>query len=352
VKAFGVFLFLLLTAVVCISGCGGTASPGMPMAGAPPGQPPSSSSPTSGPTTSPTNAPSGAAVYQGCNVFTPGDWYNQSIAAAALDANSSNYIASAAAVDSGGFYLSTGVEYANLATPSTPTHTVHATVPFHQNEWNANPPYPWTPSFKIEPLSDKHAIAFVVSPPNCRLFEAYGASWNGVFSAYSGWSWDLTQPFNSLPAGWPSSMASGLSLFAGAVKSEELQSGVIKHALNWGGTAHAFAQWSFVRPASDTDGLSFSGGNANYQLPYGAHLRLKASFNDSSFGPQAKAITTALKTYGMFLADTGSSNALYGIESQDGLNHWNGGDLSALGNLHLSNFEVLTLPAVQRVPGH
>ncbi len=48
----------------------------------------------------------------------------------------------------------------------------------------------------------------------------------------------------------------------------------------------------------------------------------------------------------MFLSDTGSSNALYGIESQDGLNHWNGGDLSALGNLHLTDFEVLTLPAV------
>lgn len=285
-------------------------------------------------------------------MFTAGDYYNQPVAGFAVDPNSANYIASSAAVDSSGFYLSTGYEYANLATALTPTYTVHATVPYHQNEWDANPPYPWMPPYKIEQLSDKHAMVFVVNPPTCRVFEAYGTSWTGILSAYSGWSWDLTQPFYSLPAGWPSSMASGLSLFAGAVKSEELQSGVIKHALNWGGTAHAFAQWSFVRPASDTDGLSFSGGNPSYELPYGAHLRLKASFNDSSFGPQAKAITTALKTYGMFLADTGSSNALYGIESQDGLNHWNGGDLSALGNLHLTDFEVLTLPAVQRVPGH
>jgi hypothetical protein len=286
-------------------------------------------------------------------VFTAGDWYNQSVSLAGVDPNSANYIASAAALDTSGFYLSTGVEHANMAGMGTPTYTVHATVPYHQNEWNANPPWPWMPSYLIEPLSDKHAIVFRASIPTCRLFETYGTVWSaGVFSAYSGWSWDLTQPFVALPAGWPSAMASGLSLFAGAVKSEEIQSGVINHALNWGGTAHSFAQWSFVSPASDTDGLAFQGGNPSYQLPYGAHLRLKASFNDAGFGPQAKAITKALKTYGMFLADTGSSNALYGIESQDGLNHWNGGDLGSLGNLHITDFEVLSLPAVQRVPGH
>jgi hypothetical protein len=298
-------------------------------------------------------APNNVAVYQGCGVFTAGDWYNKPITQASVDRSSANYIASVAAADSSGFYLSTGVEHVNLAGMATPTYTVRAAVAYHQNEWNANPPWPWMPPYAIEPLSDKHAIVFRVSPPTCRLFETYGTSWSGsTFSAYSGWSWDLTQPFQSLPAGWPSAMASGLSLFAGAVKAEEIQAGVIRHALNWGAAANSVAQWTFVLPATDTDGLAFQGGDPNYQLPYGAHLRLKASFNDSGFGPQARAITTALKTYGMFLADTGSSNALYGIEAQDGLNHWNSGDLSALGNLHLTDFEVLTLPAIQRVPGH
>ena len=285
-------------------------------------------------------------------MFTAGDWYNRSVAGAAVDANSANYIASAAAVDTSGFYLSTGIERANLASNATPRHKVHATAPYHQNEWDSNPPWPWRNGYFIEPLSDAHAIVIDTTAP-CRLYETYNTSWSGsVLSAYSGWSWDLSQPFQSLPAGWPSAMASGLSLFAGAVKAEELEAGVIKHALNWGGTAHAFAQWSFVGPASDTDQLPFSGGNPKYQLPYGAHLRLKASFNDSGYGQQAKAITTALKTYGMFLADTGSGNALYGIEAQDGLKHWKTSDLSALGNLHITDFQVLTLPAIQRIPGH
>ncbi len=100
-KAFGVFLFLLLTALVCVSGCGGSSSPGMPIAAAPPGQPPSSSSPTSGPT----GAPSALPCTKAATSFTPGDWYNQSIATAAVDANSANYITSAAAADSGGFYF-------------------------------------------------------------------------------------------------------------------------------------------------------------------------------------------------------------------------------------------------------
>jgi hypothetical protein len=362
-KAFRVLPIFLVAVLLCIEGCGGAGSPGASaMVPGPPGPGPVGSTPTpvgstptpvgSTPTPSPTTAPTNVAIYQGCGVFTAGDWYNKPIAGASVDPNSANYVASVAAADSGGFYLSTGVEFANLASGSTPTHAVTATVPYHQNEFNANPPYPWMASYKIEPLSDKHAIVFT-TPSNCHLFESYGTNWSGsALFAYSGWTWDLSKPFVSLPAGWPSSMASGLSLFTGAVKAEEIEAGAIKHALNWGGTAHSVAQWGFVSPASDTDGLAFSGGNANYQLPYGAHLRLKASFNDSGFGPQAKAITTALKTYGMFLADTGSSNALYGIEAQDGLNHWNSGDLAALGNLHITDFEVLSLPSIQRVPGH
>jgi len=355
-KKSAVFVAFLFSAVaLCIGGCGaggGSGSALMPPPASGGGPAATPTPPGSTPTPGPSSAPANVAVYQGCNVFTAGDWYNKQVTSSSVDPNSANYISSVAVADSSGFYLSTGVEHANLASASTPAHAVHATVAYHQNEFDQNPPYPWLSSYFIEPLSDKHAIVFAV-PPTCHLFESYGTSWSGsVLSAYSGWTWDLSKPFVSLPAGWPSSMASGLSLFSGAVKAEEIEAGVIKHALNWAGVAHSVSQWQFVSPASDTDGLSFSGGNPSYQLPYGAHLRLKASFNDSGFGPQAKAITTALKTYGMFLADTGSSNALYGIEAQDGLNHWNAGDVAALGNLHITDFDVLTLPTIQRVPGH
>jgi hypothetical protein len=342
-----VLLFVAAAAAVCFSGCGGggSAASVMPAPGAR-ASPPASPSPPPGPLS--------AASYAGCQIFPAGDVYNAQVTNAGVDPGSAALIASVAALDGSGFVLSTGVEHVNLASPSTATLTVKATASYHQNEWNANPAWPWASGYAIEPLGDAHAI--VLRTSDCRLFESYGTGFSsGVLSAYSGWSWDLSQPFvqlNSVLGGAnPSSMASGLSLFAGAIKSEELQAGVIRHALNWDGPAHAMSQWTFVPPASDTDGLTYSGSSL-VQLPYGAHLRLKSSFNDSALGPQAKAISTALKTYGMVLADTGCCNTLYGIEAQNGSSVWNSGDLASLGQIHITDFDVLTLPAIQRVAGH
>ena len=72
-------------------------------------------------------------------------------------------------------------------------------------------------------------------------------------------------------------MASGLSLFAGMVRLEEIPRG-IHHALNWAPPAGTTAQFAFVRPASDTDGLAFR-GSSEYQIPYGARLRLRGTFD-------------------------------------------------------------------------
>jgi len=287
-------------------------------------------------------------------VFTAGDYYNAPVTSAPVDPNSVAMIAGTVQIDPYGFYLSTGIERVNLANASTPRHTVNALESYHQDEWNANPPWPWSSGFYVEPLSDAHAL--VLDTSACRLYESSGTTWSGsTLSADSGWSWDLTKPFATLNAvlglSAPSGMASGLSMFAGAVKAEELQAGIINHALNFAPTRDSIAQWTFVAPASDTGALPYNGSGA-YQILYGAHLRLHASYACPS-SPQAKAICVALKTYGMYLADTGSGeNALYGIEAQSGSSGWNSSDLAALGNMHLTDFDVLSLPTIQHVTGH
>jgi hypothetical protein len=302
----------------------------------------------------PTPPPSGLASYAGCTIFTSGDFYNAVVTSAAVDPNSAAMIAGTAQIDPNGFYLSTGIEKVNLANAGTARHTVNALESYHQNEWNANPAWPWTNGFYIESLSDAHAL--VLDTSACRLYESSGSTWSGsTFSAETGWSWDLTRPFvmlnNVLGVSAPSSMASGLSMFAGAVKAEELQAGVINHALNFAPTKDSIAQWTFVAPASDTGALPYNGSMPN-QVLYGSHLRLHASYSCPA-GPQAKAICVALKTYGMYVADTGSGqNALYGIEAQSGSSNWNAGDLAALGNMHITDFDVLKLPIVQHVTGH
>ncbi len=58
----------------------------------------------------------------------------------------------------------------------------------------------------------------------------------------------------------------------------------------------------------------------------GQRFRLKASFNISGFSPTNQVILTALKTYGMFLADNGSSWYLSGVPDE----RWDNDDLHNL----------------------
>ena len=283
--------------------------------------------------------------YYGCPAFKNGP-YTKPVTGSAIDPHSADYISSVIqAGDTNGFYASTGVEQVNLADNKTPLLTV---VPKTRNH-SFPVPYPWASNFYIEPLGDHHAM--VVQTQSCRLYEAYDTSYsNGTLSAYSGANWRLTRKFKPLEPGNPSSMASGLSLFAGMVRWEDYEAGSINHALNWDGIAHTVAQYQFVDPASDTDRLPFYGTSA-YQLPYGAHLRLKASFSTSGWGPQATMVANAMKTYGVYLSDTGSSsNGIYFANDEYGDNPWNWSDLVSLSNITMSDFDVVKLPPIQTLP--
>ena len=305
---------------------------------------PATAQPTAAPTAAPTgSSQSGAATYEGCQIFPAGDWYNADVTNAPIDANSASYIASLSATDPGNFYASLGIEQVNLATSSTPKYTIQPKVSYH----SFSAQEPWSSGFYVEPGGgDAHSIVLAVTPPACHLYELYETTFAGnVLSAYSGANYDLSRPFTILPANTPSAMASGLSLFAGMVKYEELATG-IHHALNISASANSLCK-CFVPPASDSDGLTYTGPATSFEMPYGAHLRLKASFDDSGFGPQSQAIAEAMKHYGVFIADTSSgSNAIYTANPLPGTaGAWNSSDLSALGALKISDFDVLTVGA-------
>ncbi len=291
---------------------------------------------------------SAAAALLGCGLFGPDSAYTARVDKAAIDAAGASYVASmSAAGNRAGFWIADDpVETINVADNATRSYRVRQKAAYHTFAAQ----YPWDAKFRIEPLSDAHAI--VVQTRSCTLFETYDTTFSGdVLSAYSGAVWNLRRPFLPLPPGNPSAMASGLSLYAGMIRWEEVASGNVDHALNWAAPAGTVSQWGFVRPASDTDGVAFK-GSSSYQLPYGAHLRLRASFNTSSFGPQSAAIARAMKLYGVYLADTAHTNELYNAIPLDGRRHWDGGDLRALESIHITDFDVLALPPRQRVPGH
>ena len=244
--------------------------------------------------------------------------------------------------DAAGFAFSFGVERINLANNSTPVHTVvksPASSYFHANEFTI--PFPFQNGFYIEGSvnqggtgADDHSIT--LNTDTCHLYEIYQTYWNGsTLGAYSAGNWDLSQPFS-----WnlgPSATASGLSLFAGAIKWDyDLETGSINHALNfWVGQ---FANGPGVSLPADSSGSSGAVG-----IPYGAHLRLRASFPETGT-PQMIAVIRALKKYGMYLYDTGSEqygNGLPTITPADGNNgHFDfGGGASAF---TIRDFELIS----------
>ncbi len=286
-------------------------------------------------TRTPAPTSTGVATFDGCPVFTPGDYYNADITNAGIDSHSANYLSSVEAVDNTGFQDSLNIEPVNVANNNTALLTVHPQVSWHLFPTK----YPWQSGFQIENASDAHYVA--INTQSCHLYEAYNMRYsNGALSAYSGKDYDLHLPFK-IGGGV---MASGLSYFAGAVRHEEIASG-IHHALNVNIWQNALCN-CYTAPAAASDGLPYGGRASAYELPYGAHLRLKASFSCSSWGPQSAAICVAMKHYGLYVSDTDghytNNNKLFFVNPTDG-GSWNGSDLGALAALRFSDFDVLAL---------
>jgi hypothetical protein len=134
------------------------------------------------------------------------------------------------------------------------------------------------------------------------------------------------------PYTWTSADAAGLSVFAGLARYDEVASGAIHHALRF---TLQNSETAFTPPASH-----WAGNSSNpYAAPMGMRVRLQASYDISSFPPQAQTILAALKTYGMIMADNGSSMFITGEPD----NRWNNDDLGTLKSVPASAFEVVLI---------
>jgi hypothetical protein len=69
----------------------------------------------------------------------------------------------------------------------------------------------------------------------------------------------------------------------------------------------------------------------------GLRVRLRADYPIAGFPRQARVVLTALKRYGMIVADNGTSWYITGEPSP----RWNNDDLHALGRVPGSAFEVV-----------
>jgi hypothetical protein len=132
------------------------------------------------------------------------------------------------------------------------------------------------------------------------------------------------------PYTWTSADAAGLPIFVGLARYDEVAAGAINHALRF---TVPTSQRAFVLPATHWASTNTS----TSAPPMGLRLRLKASFNISGYPADDQVILTAMKKYGLILADNGSAIFISGAPDD----RWNNTDLNLLKQITASNFEVV-----------
>jgi hypothetical protein len=183
---------------------------------------------------------------------------------------------------------------------------------------------------------DRHVLYIDTAgaPNDCTLYELYEAQ---LPSGTSGWTAGNGAIFhlgsNALRAdGLTSADAAGLPILPGLVRYDEVMAGEIKHAIRF--TVSRTSN-GYIHPATH-----YAGSSNTSLPPMGLRVRLKASFDTSKFTGPTLVVMTAMKKYGLLLADNGSDWYITG-ESNNGWDSLMDGLLTGLRQIKGSDFEAV-----------
>lgn len=268
-------------------------------------------------------------------VFPTDNPWNQDVSTLPVHPNSANFIASIGADT--GLHPDFGTiwEGAPIGIPYVVVNgnQQKVSVTFDESGESDPGPYPIPPDPPIEggPNSDGDRHLIVVDVDNRLLYELFYAYPSGLgWHAGSGAIFDLTSNAQR-PAGWTSADAAGLSIFAGLARYDEIVvQGELTHALRF---TVSETQRAYIAPASH---FASDSTNPNHP-PMGLRVRLKSSFDISPFSKNVQVILRGLKRFGMIVADNGSDWYISGAPDL----RWNDEELSSLGDIHGSDFEVV-----------
>ena len=199
----------------------------------------------------------------------------------------------------------------------------------YQDQSDPGPmPIPLNPV--IEHDDDSHVL--IVDTSNHHLYELYQAVRD---KNDNGWAATSSAIFaldsnNYRPDGWTSCDAAGLPIFPGLVRLDECKAGVINHALRFT-VPHTQKGWIFParHEAGNTSDTTF--------MPMGLRMKLRADYDDTKDTGYAKVIITALKKYGIILADNGSAWYISGEWNPN----WPDDDINQLKAISGSDFEAV-----------
>lgn len=211
-------------------------------------------------------------------------------------------------------------------------------IKFSPYEDESDPgPYPIPPNAPIEgdPNLDGDRHVIVIDRENWMLYELFRGfpiAGGQLWRAESGAIFDM-KTNKTRPEGWTSADAAGLPIFPGLVRYEEaVEQGEIRHALRF---TVSRTRNAYVPPASH-----WASRSSDIRLPpMGMRVRLRADYDITPFPKEIQVILTALKRYGMILADNGSDWFLSGAPDP----RWNDDNLRTLKKLRGCDFEVVLM---------
>ena len=265
-------------------------------------------------------------------VFPANNIWNTRIDSLPPDPNSNNYVNALGATTH--FHPDWGSDPSyGIPFNVVPLNEPRGNVSFLYSGESDPGPYPVTNTLKIEGGTwaasnngDRHVLVVC----GATLYELYDTMYvsPGNFSAGSGAIFNLYS--NALrPVTWTSADAAGLPIYPGLVKYDEAASGSITHAFR---LTCQHTNNTYVWPARHTAGSATAGAP-----PFGQRFRLKAGVTIAGASPIVQTIVTAMKQYGMFVADIGSNWYVTGAPDP----RWLDSDLTALKTLVGSDFEAV-----------
>lgn len=189
----------------------------------------------------------------------------------------------------------------------------------------------------------------VMDTPNNQLIEVYGAAVSGSNLGNNGYGSIAVWPFNK---SWPSNYrgdvctsadAGGLAMAPMLFTAEEIKAGAINHAIRFILPNNRIACKTYVRPATHGTGSSNCSGwaPANNGVPYGSRFRLKSTYDISGLSAEARVVATALKKYGMILADGGNIALTAKSDASTAVKYSSNFTSNSLGALKVTDFEVI-----------
>jgi len=277
-----------------------------------------------------------------CPLLPADNIWNAPVDTLPLDPKSADYVAAIGPNDPLHCDFGAGLwDGGPIGIPFTVAPGTQPTVPitfYYPDESDGNA-YPIPPTAPIEGgasgTGDRHII--VIDADNCILYETYDTHphKDGTYTAGSGAIYNLNS--NALrTASWTSADAAGLPIFPGLVRFDEVANGLITHALRFtvSHTRQAYV-WPARHHASELTDPNLP--------PMGQRFRLRSTFDISGFSQINQRILTALKTYGMHLADNGSDWYLSGVPDD----RWSNDDLHELQNVvRGSDFEAVDVSSL------